>query len=78
MTLMGQRFATGSGRTRRGDPEPPVEVVKEDPRRSPSKGPCSPRSSCSTYGGRTGRSAQGGRTTALVDLSKVPGGGEVR
>jgi hypothetical protein len=34
MTLMGQRFAYRERTHTPGDPEPPVEVVKEDPRRS--------------------------------------------
>jgi hypothetical protein len=81
MTLMGQRFAYRERTHTPGDPEPPVEVVKEDPRRShkvrDQRLPALPRVPHDTvddrsFGSRRPNDRPGGR------MSKVPGGGEVR
>jgi hypothetical protein len=81
MTLMGQRFAYRERAHTPGDPERPVEVGKEDPRRSQKvRGqhlPALPRVPHYTVDDRSFgllelNDRPGGR------MSKVPGGGEVR
>ena len=82
MTLMGQRFAYRERTHTPGDPEPPVEVVKEDPRRSHKvKGTSvSPRSLVSArYGGRqVVRLKEAERPPLVEACQRCRVGGEVR